>query len=1322
MNQAGRTSESRAAVMIRSCRGDGQLIFALEFEEEAAEPVKIRDVKELLCKPPHSLCREASLLVLVLNRSILQDDAALVDLPVSRRTVITAVTLNSDWSTSGHNRARFGTSQEHTFPTSKAFADHPRQTHTGDLLLLQNPELRKVYEFWQAVEQFYHNHVSGDGRIDYSLMPSGVTEMHVKFFAHVEHALYANHHLHMPEDVKSDRDMSDFLQSLSAVGFVLIIFGGAAAAAQAAGSGGGSFEDFEHCAALHMFRRSRVSIFGLKNATWLNGAEGIIHDLQSISLSKTAVWLYWPPDAVKRNGGKRALLHRYQNTGPLFTDLQHMFEHSPQDFTSLLSREIDINKKQDSLCRVFLSLVDFNRIPNWRTPETLYRLHRELWVATRDYAERMLHDWCARFTQQQLEEHKEHHIRSVNTRWGCFLDLFPEMQLEVTRAISCLSDHEAGTHIQALLQAEDLVPSSDTHILDKFGLDPDFLHGSASDFVARPSQAKSHDIDDVLKYMSDSEREKFGKVQEFGAQILRFLSSLFEGKDSFLSGLKSPVSKLLEVFLFLIFRDRKEALRIISTRDFCLGVNEHSGGIFLLHLFSVFASNCFRDISTPDSSTIFDEFKTKFTSRTSLRPKQNAVLTRLPVAIAVLLHRDVCAHHLSCSCLKGAMWFPCDWPPHIKSHLLSFRIFQNLDKNPHLRRIFGQYSLFLELKPQLWVKPFDSIVLIKFAWKLWSDDLTVSRPHRVVDQPSLQVLEEDLRSESLGRAILAADSNAAELIASFFEADDLENLCRYIQIRNQCLDRVPVRILGLKKDVFLNGAEGVSDLNIDSNGRCRVHLQSPLHVVSSVKNGIASVDISKLEFLGQNVSKVAFYVAINSMRSIKIDFSKIYHWIEVKLPKIFLAFFRAIPDATLDTGLKAFLSKIGPVMDKEIAEDEQNFEKKIDNALIELLDFHLGLVNNLPFVSTMKNLLFQVLGSVGFWVRLSNPSTRPDALDYLRVQVRVLTSFDIPPAFLDAINGFLDDRDNANSSSKMTETGGSFEGFLRHTQEVSEVLKAFNLDPNWTADLLSFLQSAFLGDNVITEITRLWSKMQQPYLQFKQAGMPDALARAASFEQAVAENPDLFSAFQNAGENARDPFGLSKIFPSEVDGHPLVLDILDDRELVTDQRVVIKSDVVPNFLAAAEGIIRKRHNSGHDVYEVLIKKPASAVFHCHGERVRKIEKKHLQLLGKHLPKLDFSKDWIDEQDCLRLKNVDYWSMCPKSHPLRCAVPTMLDPRVNFCSTCARDFGSDEARSFCECGCVYSVCTECYLLLQHPAPHISSVPSSDDDAYVHVRFF
>lgn len=128
--------------------------------------------------------------------------------------------------------------------------------------------------------------------------------------------------------------------------------------------------------------------------------------------------------------------------------------------------------------------------------------------------------------------------------------------------------------------------------------------------------------------------------------------------------------------------------------------------------------------------------------------------------------------------------------------------------------------------------------------------------------------------------------------------------------------------------MFLNGAEGVSDLKIDLSGQCRVQLQSPLHVVSSFADGIAFVDINKLEFMGQNVSAAAFYVAINSVRSITVDFSKIFKWIMVKFPKQMLTFLRAHPDAKRDTGLRALLSEIGPIMDKGIAEEEQNFEKK----------------------------------------------------------------------------------------------------------------------------------------------------------------------------------------------------------------------------------------------------------------------------------------------------------------------------------------------------------------------------------------------------------
>jgi hypothetical protein len=1321
MNQIGEAS--RIEVTIRSCRGDGLLNFSIEFEEEAAASVKINDVKELLCKPPHSLCREASSLVLVFNRSVLEDDAALVDVPLSRGTVITAVILIS---TSDHNRALAGTSQEHSY--SKTHAG--RRTYAGDLIFLTHPTLQAVYNFWQTVEQFYHNHVCGDGSMDYSLMPYGVTEIHVKYFAFIEHASFANRQSIMTEALKRDGNLSDSVQhlcldmvnSMSAVGLLV-------AELQ---DDRGFCEDFERSEALRKFRRSRLSIFGLKNATWLNGAECIVHDFSSMYAStrdRVPVWLYWPPDAVKRNGGKKALLHFFENTSFVLNDLQHMFEHSPQEFASRLSDEIDRFKRCDSFVRVYLSFVDFSRIPNWHTPETLYHLQRELRSASRDYMKRTLHGWGSRFTYEYLEKCSKHKNVDLKTCWGCFLDCFLEMQLEVDRAITSLSDEEAGAHVQALLQAEDLVSSSDAHFLYKIGLDLDAIATSVSDVVAGHSNSNSYDWHALFtKYASDSERENFSKVQEVWAKIKGFFSSQIERKDSFVLGLKHRINNILELFLFLIFRDRKGALRTISTRDFFLGMNEQSGGIFLLHLFSVFSLKCFQEIGNPDMSSFFNGFTTIPTFRTSLFPNQLTVLTRLPVAIAVLLHRDVCAHLLSCNCLKDGIWFPCDWPPHIKNHLLSFRMFQNLHKNPNLRRLFGNHSLFFEFKPQVLVQSVDSIALIKFAYKLWSDDLTLSRPDRVVDRRCLQALEEDLRRERLGRALLVADTNAAELIASFFETGELEDVCRYIHIRNQCLEVVPVRIVGLLKDEFLNGAEGVSDLKINSNGRCRVHLRSPLHVVASCPNGIASVDSSKLEFLGRDVIQVAFFASIS--RSINVDGLKIFKLVTEKLPKFVSAVLHAHPDAHQDTPLRALLSEVGSLEEEKLKKNEMmkktepDFKKQFENDVPQIVDFLLGLVNNMPFISTIKHLIFEVPGSVGFWARLSNPLTRPEALDYFRIQVRVLTSFDILPVFFDAVIPFFDYMD-ARSSQKAPEgdkpssASDLFGGYMKSNQNFSEALKPFiNLDPNLTTDFFSSLQSIILGDNGLGAMFSLWTQMRHDYEQLKQSGMPEALARVASIDQAVVRDPAILSGLQNAGVSAHDPLGLSKHFRSEVDGNALVSNIPDNIELVTDQRIVIKSDFIPAFLAGAEGTIFKLYDSASEVYEVLIRKPASAVFHCRGERIRKIEKKNLKLLGKHLPKLDFSKDWMDEQDCLQLKNVDYWLTCPKSHPLHCAVPAIIDPRINFCSTCGNDLGN-ETRSFCECGCAYSVCAECYMRLQQPAPRVS--PSSDDDAYVHVRF-
>ena len=63
-------SGARAAVapdaitlMVRSSRGDGTRLFAVESPASGT----VADVKRLLCHPPHSLCSDASALVLLLK-------------------------------------------------------------------------------------------------------------------------------------------------------------------------------------------------------------------------------------------------------------------------------------------------------------------------------------------------------------------------------------------------------------------------------------------------------------------------------------------------------------------------------------------------------------------------------------------------------------------------------------------------------------------------------------------------------------------------------------------------------------------------------------------------------------------------------------------------------------------------------------------------------------------------------------------------------------------------------------------------------------------------------------------------------------------------------------------------------------------------------------------------------------------------------------------------------------------------------------------------------------------------------------------------------
>jgi hypothetical protein len=50
-------------VTVRSSRGDGSRLFAVEAPSNGT----IADVKQLLCRLPHSLCSDASTLVLVLR-------------------------------------------------------------------------------------------------------------------------------------------------------------------------------------------------------------------------------------------------------------------------------------------------------------------------------------------------------------------------------------------------------------------------------------------------------------------------------------------------------------------------------------------------------------------------------------------------------------------------------------------------------------------------------------------------------------------------------------------------------------------------------------------------------------------------------------------------------------------------------------------------------------------------------------------------------------------------------------------------------------------------------------------------------------------------------------------------------------------------------------------------------------------------------------------------------------------------------------------------------------------------------------------------------
>ena len=1351
MNQA--QGSARVEVAVRSPRGGGLLTFVLELDAEAAAKLKVGKVKQLLCRPPHNLCRGASSLVLVLNGAILRDDTALLDAPScslgvgQRGSCITAVILNSPsplptpsptspsfnsvHSTSACNQELSGVDQGSTSESCASEAHAHISLHTRaaaaatdifselsaleQATLLLNPELKGAYKFWKAVEQFYYNHVAGDGRIDHSRLPCGVTELHLKYFAMIEHLMWPQWHS------KDWQQQFDFVKgagaaavatSFSKIGFISM---------SCFVPTDGSFEVFEHSDDVTKFRNSRLSVFGLSNATWLNGAEGMPlkpSEVSKASPAKVYLLLYWPPDAVKRNGGKTATFHR-DNVGRVLEDLKYSFECFPQQFASNFALTIDSFKARDSMCQVFLSIVDFSCLPHWLTPETLERLHRQLPLAERAYCNRALR------ASPQLCKRLEKDINSCNLLWGCWLDCFPELQLEVARAISCLSDLEADAHVKALLHAEDLLPlsssSSDTHIINKFDLDLIVFAEIASKLVGSLAAPKrSHE---TLKYLPREQQEKFMEVL---AKIRSFAVALAEGKDAFVSETNQRISKLLEVFLFFILVDKKEMLQVISTRDFFTGVNEQSGGNFLLHLLSAFTWKYIQEFSFPDRAHSWDGFKA--------RVPKNAfglrfdVLSQLPVALAVVLHRNIHAHLSSCSCLKDGIWFPCHWPQHIKTHLLSLRLFQNLDSNSRLRRLFGCHSLFFELKPRILAKPIDSIVLIKFAWKLWSSDLSACCARDAVDKGYVLALEEDLKRDSLGRAILAADGDAAAVIVSCFEASELDDICRYIHIRNQCLDDVPVRIRGLQDQVWMNGAEGVSDLSIGVNGRCRVHVQSPAHVAESCK-GSASISIDKLEILGHSLSASFFASNMFIARSMNVDVAQCLKFIFQFLPKLAFSAVQKHPDNTSGSRLNDFFTEFGPIMESAMKKQEDAGRDDSDAGFVDLL---MELVGNLPFISTIKHVMLQLIGSIGFWVRLFNPSTRKEALECLRIQVRVLTAFDLPGDLLDAIDRFLD----SDIARKILQSAQNVQAPPDHLHQQPSVLEMFmkfggchesqrtqhdgSARNKFDADVdESFAAVVGADSSFKNSIFQLYAKsidMQRLHQQFKQSGLPDSLAQAASFDRVIAGDPGLQSFFE------KDGLGLSKMIKSlessHVDDNARVTDTIDGLQLATEQRVTIAPDVIPSFLAGAEGIVLGPSTGEYEAYNVLIKTPAAAVFSCQGSCVRKVSKQHLKLLGKPLQRISASTDWIDEDDCVRKKHTDYGLMCPKSHALRLVAPAQIDVRVNFCSICGLDLSSD-ARSCCEGGCVYSVCAACLKQIQCPA--FSSPPAmpSDDDAYIHV---
>ncbi len=1358
MNSVSKARSVQPQVAIRFFRGDGLRTLIVQLGTEAsAENLTVGHLKEIICNPPHSICADgASSLVLVLKGLLLTDETALADLPLAAGTFVTAVILSASSPSSrqpiiAHHRLQtYGTHSAHPAAVSRLSLDacvadpkttippsyaalspvagpaasllkvvqqaspinKPNLTLVDPIIQFQSsPAVQEKHHRWGEVQKFYLNHVAGDGTFDSLLLPSTVSEFDLKLFAACEHVLLPG--LKLREDLTS-QSARNLVKSMDVVDFLVMLTG-------------------QPELSVDNFRCERHIISGLKNATWLNGAEGLIDD-QVYDSSSPAIelWLYWPPDAVQRNGGKKAKINRAN----LSLDYAFVFERHPERCKSAIDQAVGPIKSMDPICHIFVSLIDFDQVSDWYKPSTLIHFQEATLQRMETETRRVL---ALPEVQKRLSSTNIQKSFDKNPFKGsdlvagilfrCFMDCHPELQREVDGAISLLSHSDADACVKSLMRALDLMPLSDNHISDKLE-DPMFSDGKATVFST---------IDNLT--------HAFGSVAV--DQMKSWVQSR-DGVDWNFSEIKQKINRVLEMFLFLICQDQAELLRLFATQQFLVGVYEQSGGNYLLHLLSFFEWKCDQNLQGKYSALDWSIFKPKFN-------RGGAYLRSFPKMIPVLLHSALCSHRARCGCMGDVVWFPCDWPPYITAYLLSFQCFRNLERDPRLRRMLCHYHVFLELKPRVFDQPFESIFLIKFFFKLCFKDLSDDYFDNVVEGPLLLALEDDLKKEALGRAVLAVDSDAVPFMASFFAAEELDCILRYTHIKNADVTCMPVRISGMQKDIWMNGATGTSDLIPDPNGCVLVRVLSPADVVASCK-GVARVVPAKVEVLGLEIPATVF-VSVYSIQT----------FIFSKWDSVFKGFCKVMSVMIQkqcgagDVRATPFLSMLRCFME-DIPELVPFFST--------IKDFMEDIPELVPFFSTIKDFIWKVIPGVHLPFRLLNPLTRPHALHILFTQLQVLVSFISMPkgatllpvvtAILDKLKSHLDSEVAQQVIPVLKEMGqqleklsgvSSFEEFWGLMSNSTFNENGFSRPKEFAIpfDFLSALKEAFPEFSALLgqfekggSISNFQQQYEENYEIMKQSGMSPSVAKVAAIDKAImAIGPLEMLKFQRDIERLKSnvplPAYITEVFDKQQDMidetygrrdaarlHPCdvqcAADIVDSCELATEQRVRVKKDLpddVPAFLAAAEGVIHKCSDASSQIYCVLVQKPAAAVLQCNDSCLYNIDKKHLMVLGKLVPKINFATDWIDEEGCLQKKIVSYWSTCPKSHPLHfCEKPSELDERINFCIICDGDLCSS-SRYTCSLGCAYSVCEQCHDIMQNPIVGATSSPSNDEHAYVHV---